>query len=120
MRVPTLSAPSTDQTPHEDYNPRRSVDGSQSSSDRQPHQDSQHRLIEVHKPKDPVPILNTSAGVMFICLALTGVFDQFFGPGNPATYAPELLSPVWGLALGATTLADYYRRRGRCSYCGSL
>jgi hypothetical protein len=71
-------------------------------------------------PASLISTLITSAGVMFIRLALTGVFEQFFGPGNPATYAPELLWPLWGVALGMATLAYYYRRRGRCAYCGRL
>jgi hypothetical protein len=69
-------------------------------------------------PASLISILIISAGVMFIRLALTGVFDQFFGPGNPATYAPELLWPIWGFALGAATLAYYYCRRRRCASCG--
>src|SRR5829696_6889547 len=28
--------------------------------------------------------------------------------------------PLWGVALGAATLAYYYRRRGRCSHCGRV
>jgi hypothetical protein len=71
-------------------------------------------------PATLISILITAAGVMFIRLARTGVFDRFFGPGNPATYAPELLWPIWGFALAAATLAYYYRRRGRCAYCGRL
>jgi hypothetical protein len=35
-----------------------------------------------------------------------------------AAHLPGLLWPVWGLALGAATLAYYYRRRGRCWRCG--
>jgi hypothetical protein len=31
--------------------------------------------------------------------------------------APELLWPVWGVALGAATLAYYYRRRNKCKHC---
>jgi hypothetical protein len=37
---------------------------------------------------------------------------------NWATLAPELLWPVWGVALEAAMLAYYYRRRRRCPYCG--
>lgn len=37
---------------------------------------------------------------------------------NWATLAPELLWPLWGVALGTATLAYYYRRRGRCPHCG--
>jgi hypothetical protein len=31
---------------------------------------------------------------------------------------PKLLWPLWGAALGAATLAYYYRRPGRCGLCG--
>jgi hypothetical protein len=71
-------------------------------------------------PAALISVLVTSAGLMYVRLTLTGVFDEQFGPGNPATYGPELLWPVWGIALGAATLAYYYRRRGRCQYCGRL
>ena len=71
-------------------------------------------------PATLISILIISAGLMFIRLALTGVFAEFFGSGNPATYVPELFWPLWGLALAAATLAYYYRRRGRCRYCGRL
>ena len=71
-------------------------------------------------PAALISILIISAGLMFIRLALSGVFAEFFGTGNPATYVPELFWPLWGLALAAATLAYYYRRRGRCKYCGRL
>jgi hypothetical protein len=71
-------------------------------------------------PATLISILIIAAGVMFIRLTLAGVFDEFFGPGNPATYAPELLWPIWGFSLGAASLAYYFRRRGRCAYCGRL
>ncbi|MBV2366374.1 hypothetical protein ACFPZ0_00890 [Streptomonospora nanhaiensis] len=32
---------------------------------------------------------------------------------------PGLLFPVWGVALGAATLAYYLRRRGTCAVCGN-
>jgi len=34
--------------------------------------------------------------------------------------APGLLWPLWGIGLGAATLAYHYRRRGRCARCGRL
>ncbi|HEU0041734.1 MAG TPA: hypothetical protein VFQ15_05230 [Jiangellaceae bacterium] len=37
---------------------------------------------------------------------------------NWAALGPVLLWPVWGIALGAATLAYYLRRRGQCSTCG--
>ena len=40
-------------------------------------------------------------------------------PGYEVT-APELLWPLWGGALGAATLAYYYRRRGKCEHCSRL
>jgi hypothetical protein len=35
-----------------------------------------------------------------------------------AALAPELLWPLWGVALAAATLAYYFRRRGPCPRCG--
>ena len=54
-----------------------------------------------------------------------GLFASILGEGvltanNWATVGPELLWPLWGAALGAATLAYYYRRRGRCEHCGGL
>jgi hypothetical protein len=40
------------------------------------------------------------------------------GAENWAALAPELLWPLWGAALGAATLAYYYRRRSKCKHCG--
>lgn len=71
-------------------------------------------------PAALISILTISAGLMFIRLAVTGVFAEFFGSDNPATYVPELIWPLWGLALAAAALAYYYRRRDRCRYCGRL
>jgi hypothetical protein len=34
------------------------------------------------------------------------------------TVAPGYPLPLWGVALGAATLAYHLRRRGRCPYCG--
>lgn len=36
----------------------------------------------------------------------------FIDPEDWAALAPELLWQVWGIALGAATLAYYLRRRG--------
>lgn len=75
-----------------------------------------------------VSVLVTTAGLMFVRMTLAGTLGGVFGNGkelvftteNWAALAPELLWPLWGVALGAATLAYYYRRRGRCSYCGRL
>jgi hypothetical protein len=76
-------------------------------------------------PASLVAVLVTSAGLMFVRLTLTGRLDAMLGEGvlsaqNWAALAPELLWPVWGGALGSATLAYYYRRRGKCEYCGRL
>jgi hypothetical protein len=71
-----------------------------------------------------VSILVTAAGLlMFVRMTLTGRLEDILGEGvltedNWAALAPELLWPLWGAALGAATLAYYYRRRGRCNHCG--
>jgi hypothetical protein len=70
-----------------------------------------------------VSVLVTAAGLMFVRLTLTGRLDVVLGEDvlggqNWATLAPELLWPLWGVALAAAALAYYYRRRGRCRRCG--
>lgn len=76
-------------------------------------------------PASLIAVLVTASGLMFIRLTLTGTLDVIFGEGklafsaeNWAVLAPELLWPLWGVALGLATLAYYYRRRGRCQHCG--
>jgi hypothetical protein len=75
-------------------------------------------------PASLVSILVTAAGLlMFVRMTLTGRLEDILGEGvltedNWAALAPELLWPLWGAALGAATLAYYYRRRGRCNHCG--
>jgi hypothetical protein len=66
-------------------------------------------------PASLVSVMVTSAGLQ--------VVRDFLANGFPAdgwaTIAPGLVWPLWGVALGAATLA-YYRRRGRCSHCGRM
>ena len=79
-------------------------------------------------PASLVSVLVSAAGLMFARLTLVGTLGDsfgFFGEGetalggeNWAALAPELLWPLWGFALGAATLAYYYRRRGGCVHCG--
>jgi hypothetical protein len=76
-------------------------------------------------PASLVAVLVTAAGLMFVRLTLTGKLGVILGEGvlseeNWAALAPELLWPLWGAALGAATLAYYYRRRGKCNHCGRL
>jgi hypothetical protein len=73
-------------------------------------------------PASLVSVLVTTAGLMFVRLTLTGKLGMILGEGvlsaeNWAALAPELLWPVWGVALGAATLAYYYRRRDECKHC---
>jgi hypothetical protein len=60
-------------------------------------------------PATLVAIFVTSAGLSFIWLWL----EQGMPLEGWSTIGPELLWPFWGLALGAATLAYYYRRRDR-------
>jgi hypothetical protein len=74
-------------------------------------------------PASLVSVLVTTAGLMFVRLTLTGRLGAILGEGvlsaeNWAALAPELLWPVWGVALGAAALAYYYRRRDKCRHCG--
>jgi hypothetical protein len=65
-------------------------------------------------PASLVSVMVTSAGLHFVRDFLA---DRFPADGW-ATTAPGLLWPVWGAALGAATVAYYYRRRGGCRVCG--
>ena len=74
-------------------------------------------------PASLVSVLVTAAGLMFVRLTLTGQLAAVLGEGvltadNWAALGPELLWPVWGVALGAATLAYYHRRCGRCEHRG--
>ena len=68
-------------------------------------------------PASLVSILVITAGLMFVRKTVLGT--SFFTLTNGwAAVGPVLLWPIWGVALGAATLAYYYRRRGRCQHCG--
>jgi hypothetical protein len=69
-------------------------------------------------PASVIAILILETGIMYNRMALTGVWDEDFRTGNWGTVLPEMTWPLWGLALGAATLAYHYRRRGRCEACG--
>lgn len=65
-------------------------------------------------PATLVAMLVTSAGLMFVRLTLLGTAGEvftFIGSEDWAALAPELLWPVWGIALAAATLAYHLRRR---------
>ncbi len=74
-------------------------------------------------PATLVSILVTTAGLMFVRLVIAGNAGVIVPAldinldENWATLAPELLWPLWDVALGAATLAYYYRRRRRCLHC---
>jgi hypothetical protein len=72
-------------------------------------------------PASIVTLLVTTAGLMFVRLLLTGRFSDAFVFAEDVGWialAPELLWPVWGVALGAAVLAYHLRRRSRCERCG--
>jgi hypothetical protein len=62
-------------------------------------------------PASVVAILVTAAGLMFWRRTLLGVGAFTLSGGSWAALGPELLWPLWGVALGAATLAYYLRRR---------
>lgn len=62
-------------------------------------------------PASVVAVLVTAAGLMFWRRTLLGVGVFTLSVGNWAALLPELLWPIWGIALGAATLAYYVRRR---------
>jgi hypothetical protein len=74
----------------------------------------------------PVPIMlavvPASVVSVFVTSASLGLltdpaFLSLLGTGGTAA-APMLLWPLWGVALGAATVAYHLRRRGRCPRCG--
>jgi hypothetical protein len=65
-------------------------------------------------PASLVSVMVTSAGLQVV----RGFLSDGFPADGWATIAPGLLWPIWGVALGAATLAYYYRRRGTCECCG--
>lgn len=69
-------------------------------------------------PASLVSIIVASAGMMFIRLPLLDNKSELLAPGNWAAILPELLWPLWGIALGAAVYAYYLRRRGPCKRCG--
>lgn len=73
-------------------------------------------------PASLMTVLVTNAGLMYWRLTLTGGFQiggiRLTIEDSWAALAPELLWPVWGVALGAATAAYYFRRRGACPSCG--
>jgi hypothetical protein len=69
-------------------------------------------------PASLVAILLTSAGLGHYRAAVLGYFPEGSTGENRGTVAPGYLWPLWGVALGAATLAYHLRRRGRCPYCG--
>lgn len=68
-------------------------------------------------PASLVSVLVAMAGLMFVRKTVLGT-SFFTLTDGWAAVGPVLLWPIWGAALGAATLAYYYRRRGRCRHCG--
>ncbi|HJU66047.1 MAG TPA: hypothetical protein VJ596_10240 [Gemmatimonadaceae bacterium] len=75
-------------------------------------------------PATFVALIAATAGLMFLRVAVRGDFalgrHAVTFSRNWAALWPELLWPLWGVALGAATLAYYFRTRGRCVHCGRL
>jgi hypothetical protein len=67
-------------------------------------------------PASLVSIMVTAAGLMYVRAYIFGSLGDH--PDMWATWAPGLLWPVWGVALGVATLAYYLRRRTACRHCG--
>jgi hypothetical protein len=50
--------------------------------------------------------------------AADGGIDLGLGAGTWGLGGPMLVWPLWGVSLGAATLAYHLRRRGPCRRCG--
>lgn len=72
-------------------------------------------------PASTVAVIVMSAGLMFVRMAVAGTLmiggHAITLHENWGALAPELLWPIWGIALGAATLAYHYRTRDRCKQC---
>lgn len=77
-------------------------------------------------PATCVAIAVTSAGFIFT-FSVIAVKSHFIPAGDNmllsnnniwGAFGPMLLWIPWGVALGLSTLAYYYRRRGHCGHCG--
>jgi hypothetical protein len=81
-------------------------------------------LMLVVVPATFVSVIATAAGLMFVRMGAAGTFrlgDNVVSfHENSAALWPELLWPIWGVALAAGTMAYYYRTRRRCQFCGRL
>ena len=72
----------------------------------------------------PIPLAVVPAALVsaLVTAGGLGVYRAAIVSGNTrdgfGAFGPALIWPVWGLALGATALAYYYRRRGVCARCG--
>ena len=74
------------------------------------------RLRTAIIPATVVAVLVTTAGLMYIRVTVLGQLPGEFRD-NIATVGPEMLWPLWDLALGAATYAYHVRRRGTCPVC---
>jgi hypothetical protein len=79
-----------------------------------------HALVVV--PATFVAVIVTAAGLMFVRMGVAGTFNLGVHPvrftENWAALWPELLWPIWGVALGLATLAYHSRTRTKCEHCG--
>lgn len=67
-------------------------------------------------PASLVAIVMTTAGLTSLRrLIFEGINIE---PETWGLYVPQLFFPVWGVALGAATLAYHLRRRSECRRCG--
>ncbi|MBN1536316.1 MAG: hypothetical protein JW908_06255 [Anaerolineales bacterium] len=71
-------------------------------------------------PAAIISILVTSTGINIFSLVVSGTSLDMLQDENWGANTPILFWPLWGIALGIATLAYYYRRRGRCKYCGMI
>jgi hypothetical protein len=72
----------------------------------------------------PIPLAVVPAGLVAISVTAGSLgllcqprFWELMG-GLSVTTVPMAFWPLWGVALGAATLAYYLRRRGGCAVCG--
>ncbi|MGW0432862.1 hypothetical protein ACWDV4_09995 [Micromonospora sp. NPDC003197] len=83
-----------------------------------------HWMIGLAGRRVPIMLAVVPATLVAITITAAGLTlysspELWSSGGFGFTTVPMLLWPLWGVSLGAATLAYYLRRRGACAHCAS-
>ncbi|MFI0260840.1 NYN domain-containing protein [Streptomyces sp. NPDC017056] len=70
------------------------------------------------KPVRPATAIVPATTVALVLIPAGLMNIRLFDPTMWGTNGPGVFWTTWGVALGAATLAYYFRRRGQCAQCG--